>query len=58
MKIIDEIIEYNFIQCQKSEVYNETIELVNCKNQFIGRIYRNGVFKFLFIQDEEMVEEE
>ena len=58
MKVIDKTMEYNFMQSQILEVYNEILELVNCEYGFIGRIYRNGVFKFLFIQDKEIVDKE
>ena len=49
MKIIDKTIEYNFIQSQIPEVYNEITELADYEYGFIRRIYRNMVFKFLFI---------
>ena len=38
-------------------MYREIDDLVECKYRFVGRGHRNGVFKILFVQDENMISE-
>ena len=38
-------------------MYREVDNIVECKYGFVGRLYRNRVFKILFVQDEDMISE-
>ena len=38
-------------------MHRETDDLVEYKYGFVRRAYRNGVFKILFVQDEDMISE-